>query len=230
MLVHNPAEGVDAMQIAIFVYDRFTALDAIGPYEVLSRLPGARVVFTARDAGPVTTDTGTLSLLVDTPIAEVPHPDIVVVPGGPGQATGPQLEDGPVHEWLRAVDQHTTITASVCTGSLILAAAGLLAGRRATTHWLALDRLADYGVQPVSERVVIDGTYITAAGVSAGIDMALALTGRIGGQEIAESIQLMLEYDPQPPYQSGSPRTAPADLVARMRLGSRHAAASRTAG
>jgi putative intracellular protease/amidase len=217
------------MQVAIYVYDRFTALDAVGPYEVLSRLPGASVVFTARQAGPVTTDTGSLTLLAQASIADVPHPDILVVPGGPGQATAPNLEDGPVHEWLRAVDQHTTVTASVCTGSLILAAAGLLTGRRATSHWLALERLADYGAQPVSERVVIEGKYISAAGVSAGIDMALALAGRLGGRELAESIQLMIEYDPQPPYNAGSPRTAPADLVARLRLGSRHSAAS-TAG
>jgi transcriptional regulator GlxA family with amidase domain len=209
------------MQIAIFLYDNFTALDAIGPYEVLSRLPGASVVFAGQQAGPVTTDAG-LSVLVQASISEVPHPDIVVVPGGPGQATGPQLHDGPVHEWLRSADQHTTVTASVCTGSLILAAAGLLTGRRATSHWLALDRLADYGVQPVSERVVIDEKYITAAGVSAGIDMALALTGRLAGREHAEAIQLMIEYDPQPPYDAGSPRSAPADLVATMRRRSRH--------
>jgi putative intracellular protease/amidase len=218
------------MQIAIYVYDRFTALDAVGPYEVLSRLPGATVVFTAQQAGPVTTDTGSLTLLAEASIADVPHPDILVVPGGPGQATAPNLVDGPVHEWIRAVDQHTTVTASVCTGSLILAAAGLLTGRRATSHWLALERLADYGVQPVSERVVIEGKYISAAGVSAGIDMALALAGRLGGRELAESIQLMIEYDPQPPYNAGSPRTAPADVVTRMRLASRHSAARSTAG
>ena len=214
------------MQIAIYVYDRFTALDAIGPYEVLSRMPGASVVFTAQQAGPVTTDTGSLSLLAEASIADVPHPDILVVPGGPGQATAPNLVDGPVHEWIRAADKHTTVTASVCTGSLILAAAGLLTGRRATSHWLALERLADYGALPVSERVVIAGKYMSAAGVSAGIDMALALAGRLGGRELAESIQLMIEYDPQPPYTAGSPRTAPADVVTKMRLGSRHSAAS----
>jgi transcriptional regulator GlxA family with amidase domain len=122
------------------------------------------------------------------------------------------------------------VTASVCTGSLILAAAGLLTGRRATSHWLALPRLAEFGVKPVSERVVIDGKYITAAGVSAGIDMALELTGRIAGRERAEAIQLMMEYDPQPPYSAGSPDTAPADLVTSLRLSSRHSAALRTAG
>jgi putative intracellular protease/amidase len=210
------------MQIAILLYDRFTALDAIGPYEVLSRLPGAAVVFAAQQAGPITTDTGMLSVVAEVAIGDVPHPDIVVVPGGPGQATAAQLADGPVHEWLRAIDEHTSITSSVCTGSLILGAAGLLAGRRATSHWLALPRLADFGAEPVSQRVVIDGKYITGAGVSAGIDMALELAGRIAGRDTAESIQLMMEYDPQPPYSAGSPQTAPADLVARMRLGSRH--------
>jgi putative intracellular protease/amidase len=210
------------MQIAIFLYDRFTALDAIGPYEVLSRLPGATVVFAAEQAGPVSADTGMLSLVAEAAIGQVPRPDIVVVPGGPGQSTAAQLADGPVHDWLRAIDEHTSVTSSVCTGSLILGAAGLLAGRRATSHWLALARLADFGAEPVSQRVVIDGKYITAAGVSAGIDMALELAGRIAGRDTAEAIQLMMEYDPQPPYSAGSPLTAPADLVTRLRLGSRH--------
>jgi putative intracellular protease/amidase len=214
------------MQIAILLYDKFTALDAIGPYEVLSRLPGTTVVFVAERSGPVAADTGMLSLVAEARIGQLPHPDIVVVPGGPGQATAAQLHDGPVHGWLRAADENTSWTTSVCTGSLILAAAGLLAGRRATSHWLALDRLTDLGASPVSERVVMDGKYITAAGVSAGLDMALELAGRIAGREAAEAIQLMLEYDPQPPYSAGSPRTAPADLVTRLRLGSRHTAAS----
>jgi putative intracellular protease/amidase len=216
------------MNIAILLYDRFTALDAVGPYEVLSRLRGARVTFAAERRGPVTTDTGMLSLVAAAAIAELPHPDIVLVPGGPGQEE--QLADGPVHEWLRAADVTSSWTTSVCTGSLILGAAGLLAGRRATSHWLAVPRLADYGAAPVSQRVVIDGKYITAAGVSAGIDMALELAGRIGGRAAAESIQLMLEYDPQPPYAAGSPSTASADMVALMRIGSRHTAADQAVG
>jgi putative intracellular protease/amidase len=216
------------MNIAILLYDRFTALDAIGPYEVLSRLPGAQVTFAAAARGPVTCDTGMLSLIAAAAIAEVRHPDIVLVPGGPGQEE--QLADGPVHEWLRAADVTSSWTTSVCTGSLILAAAGLLEGRQATSHWLALPRLAAYGAKPVSRRVVMDGKYITAAGVSAGIDMGLDLAGRIGGRTVAESIQLMLEYDPQPPYGAGSPQKAPADLVMRLRAGSRHSAAGRAAG
>jgi putative intracellular protease/amidase len=210
------------IQIAILLYEGFTALDAIGPYEVLSGLPDTTVVFTAAQAGPVMAHTGMLSVVAAAAIADVPHPDIVLVPGGPAKATGPLMRPGPVPGWLTAVDQHTSWTTSVCTGSLILGAAGLLSGRKATSHWLALDRLADFGAAPVSERVVMDGKYITAAGVSAGIDMALELAGRIAGQANAEAIQLMLEYDPQPPYSAGSPQTAPRDMVARMRYGSKH--------
>ncbi len=212
------------MQIAILLYDRFTSLDAVGPYEVLARLPGATVVFAAERPGPVRADTGMLALTADASLADVPHPDIVLVPGGPGQEE--QMADGPVHEWLRRADAASSWTASVCTGSLILAAAGLLAGRRATSHWLALDELAEFGVTPVSQRVVIDGKFITAAGVSAGIDMALGLAGRIGGKELAQAIQLGIEYDPQPPYEAGSPAKAPRDLVASMRARSRHARAA----
>lgn len=212
------------MQIAILLYDRFTTLDAVGPYEVLSRLPDTRVIFTAARPGPVTADTGMLSLVAEAAIADVPHPDIVLVPGGPGQEQ--QMADGPVHQWLRDADASSSWTTSVCTGSLILAAAGLLAGRKATSHWLALDELPGYGAEPVSKRVVMDGKYITAAGVSAGIDMALELAGRIAGAPVARAIQLMIEYDPQPPYQAGSPDKAPADLVTTMRARSRHTAAS----
>lgn len=209
------------MQIAILLYERFTALDAIGPYEVLSRLSGAEVVFTAERPGPVRTDTGMLAVTADAGLADVPHPDIILVPGGPGNEA--QMDDGPVRRWLRAADAASSWTTSVCTGSLILAAAGLLAGRRATSHWLALDRLEALGAHPVSERVVIDGKYVTAAGVSAGIDMALDLSGRIAGAATAQAIQLMIEYDPRPPYTAGSPSSAPPDLVASMRRRSRHA-------
>jgi len=200
------------MNTAILLYDKFTTLDAIGPYEVLSRLRGSTVTFVAERRGPVTADTGMLSMIAEASISELPHPDLVLVPGGPGQ--GGQMADGPVHEWLRAADATSTWTASVCTGSLILAAAGLLAGRRATSHWLALQPLADYGVQAVSERVVIDGKYITAAGVSAGIDLALWLAGQIGGEERAKVIQLSMEYDPQPPFDSGHMSKASAKTKA----------------
>jgi putative intracellular protease/amidase len=208
------------VQIAILLYDRFTALDAIGPYEVLSRLDGAEVIFAAERPGPVHTDTGMLTITADAAIGELAHPDIVLVPGGPGQEA--QLDDGPVHEWLRHSDAVTRWTTSVCTGSLILAAAGLLTGRQATSHWLALDRLAAFGAQPTSERVVFDGKYVTAAGVSAGIDMALGLSERIAGTPATQAIQLMIEYDPHPPLNAGSPAVAPPELVAAMRRGSRH--------
>lgn len=208
------------MQVAILLYDRFTALDAIGPYEVLSRLEEAEVVFAAERQGPVHTDTGVLTITADAAIGELAHPDVVLVPGGPGQEA--QLDDGPVHEWLRRADAVTRWTTSVCTGSLILGAAGLLNGRRATSHWLALDRLAAFGAQPAAERVVFDGKYVTAAGVSAGIDMALDLSQRIAGTATAQAIQLMIEYDPQPPLNAGSPAVAPPELVAAMRRRSRH--------
>ncbi|WP_406356994.1 DJ-1/PfpI family protein [Streptomyces sp. NBC_00658] len=207
------------MQIAIVLFDRFTALDAVGPYETLGRLPGAEVVFVAEQTGPVRTDTGKLALTADKTLAEVEHPDIVVVPGGPGQT--PQMENQALLDWLRAVDATSTWTTSVCTGSLLLAAAGLLEGRRATSHWLALDFLKQFGAEPTGERVVFDGKYVTAAGVSAGIDMGLTLLGRIAGDEHAQAVQLLTEYDPQPPYDAGSPQKAPAHLVEEFRANSR---------
>ena len=207
------------MQIAIVLYDRFTALDAVGPYQVLTNLPGAEALFAAEQAGRVSDDERSLHLSVDAALTNVPHPDIVVVPGGPGQ--NDQMGDGPLHDWLRTADQGTTWTTSVCTGSLILAAAGLLKGRHATSYWLALGQLERYGAIPVAERVAFDGKYVTAAGVSSGIDMGLALVGRIAGDQAAQAIQLGIEYDPQPPYDAGSPDRAPAEIVSAMRARSR---------
>jgi putative intracellular protease/amidase len=207
------------MQIAILLFDRFTALDAVGPYEVLSRLPDAETVFVGERTGPVRNDVGSLHLVAQATLSDVPRPDIVVVPGGPGQTA--HMSDGPVHQWLRAADETSTWTTSVCTGSLILAAAGLLAGRRATSHWLALDQLPALGATPTSERVVVDGKYVTAAGVSSGIDMALTLTGRVAGDQLAQTIQLGTEYDPQPPYDAGAPDKAPAEIVSNLRARSR---------
>jgi putative intracellular protease/amidase len=209
------------MQIAILLYDRFTALDAVGPYEVLSRLPGAAVEFVAEHPGPVRADTRQLTLLAASSIADVPSPELVLVPGGPGQAA--LMDDGPVHRWLRAVDAGSTWTASVCTGSLVLAAAGLLTGRRATSNWQALEQLGGLGAQVVAERVVIDGKYATSAGVTAGIDMALTLAGKIAGEGVAQAIQLGIEYDPKPPFDAGSPLTAPAAVVEAVRAHSRFA-------
>ncbi|MEU8947638.1 DJ-1/PfpI family protein [Streptomyces sp. NPDC048489] len=207
------------MQIAIVLYDRFTALDAVGPYETLGRLPGAETVFVAERTGPVRNETGNLALTADRSLDDVPHPDIVVVPGGPGQT--PQMDNRVLLDWLRAADATSTWTTSVCTGSLLLAAAGLLDGRRATSHWLALGTLGEFGAEPTGERVVFDGKYVTAAGVSSGIDMGLHLLGRIAGDEHAQAVQLLTEYDPQPPYDAGSPRKAPAHLVEELRGRSR---------
>lgn len=207
------------MNTAILLYDGFTALDAIGPYEVLSRLPGGSVTFVAAQAGPVRTDNGMLTIHAERSLAEVPAPEIVLVPGGPGEVA--ERAGGPALDWLRAAHETSTWTTSVCTGSLILAAAGLLAGKPATGHWLAMDKLGELGAQPVSERFVIEGKIATAAGVSAGIDMALALVAQIAGEQVAQAIQLGIEYDPQPPFDSGSPHKAPAEIVALLRSRSR---------
>jgi putative intracellular protease/amidase len=207
------------MNTAILLYDGFTALDAIGPYEVLSRLPGARVTFVAAEAGPVRTDNGMLTLIAERSFADVPAPELVLVPGGPGEVAA--RAGGPALDWLRAAHASSTWTTSVCTGSLILAAAGLLAGKRATGHWLAMDKLGELGAEPVSERFVFDGKLVTAAGVSAGIDMALALAAKIAGEQVAQAIQLGIEYDPQPPFDAGSPAKAPAEIVALLRSRSR---------
>jgi len=208
------------MLIAIPLFDRFTALDAVGPFQVLVQLPGSKTVFLAERPRDVTDESGALTLRAEAAFADVPRPDVIVVPGGPGQAA--QMDAGsPLRDWLIAADQTSTWTTSVCTGSLILAGAGLLDGRQATTNWMAMDELARLGVTPVSQRYVFDGKYATAAGVSAGIDMALALAGRIGGAAMAQRFQLGIEYDPQPPYTAGSPATAPAEIVADLRARSR---------
>jgi transcriptional regulator GlxA family with amidase domain len=199
-------------QIAFLLYPQMTALDFVGPYEVLSRLPGAEVRFVASQPGPVTTDVG---LVVQAPDGydAVPSPDIVVVPGGPG--TFPALTDERALAWLQQVHSTTRWTTSVCTGSLLLGAAGLLGGRRATTHWIAHDQLSQFGAEPTDERVVIDGKIITAAGVSAGIDMALTLAAAEAGEDEARALQLVIEYDPQPPYDAGSVATAGDDIRRR---------------
>ncbi|MGW9597716.1 DJ-1/PfpI family protein [Streptomyces chartreusis] len=201
------------MQIAILLYDNFTALDVVGPYQTLSPLPGAETVFVAEQPGPVVDDYRILSLMAQKSLAEVTKPDIVIVPG----SVDPDLSNEAILTWLRAVDTTTAWTTSVCTGSLLLAAAGLLQGRRATSHWTALDRLAPYGVVPVDQRVVADDKYLTAAGVSAGIDMGLTLAGAIAGDKHAQAVQLMIQYDPQPPYDAGSPHNAPVELVERLK-------------
>jgi putative intracellular protease/amidase len=207
------------MNIAILLYDRFTALDAVGPYEVLSRLPEASLTFVAREAGPVRTDNGMLTVVAECAMDDAEPPDILLVPGGPGEVAA--RAGGPALDWVRSVHETSTWTTSVCTGSLILAAAGVLAGKRATSHWLAFDELRRLGAEPVEERVVFDGKIVTAAGVSAGIDMALALAAEVAGEQVAQAIQLGIEYDPQPPFDAGSPAKAPAELVEALRSMSR---------
>jgi putative intracellular protease/amidase len=203
------------MKIAIPIFDGLTALDAVGPYEVLSRLPGAKVSFIAAKTGPVRTETGMLTLLPEALFSELTDPEIVVVPGGRG--TRRLMDDESILAWLRRAHESSSWTTSVCTGSLLLAAAGLLEGLQATTHWLELDTLSRFGAHPVSQRVVEQGKVMTAAGVSAGIDMALTLAARVAGEETAKAIQLGIEYDPQPPFDSGSPAKAPSELVDLVR-------------
>src|SRR4051812_3879949 len=200
------------MQIAIPLFDRFTALDAVGPYDVLSRLPGAKVTFVAKDAGPVRNDNAMLAIHADATLADLPHPDIVVVPGGYG--TRELLEDEEMLDWLRGAHETSTWTTSVCTGSLLLAAAGLIDGLDATTHWAAAGELERLGAHYVEQRVVRHDKILMAAGVSAGIDMALTLAAQIAGDEVAQTIQLYIEYDPQPPFDSGAPSKAPASVMA----------------
>jgi putative intracellular protease/amidase len=203
------------MRIAIPLYDRFTALDAVGPYEVLQRIPGAQVTWLAHEPGPVGTDTGQLHLVADAAFEDLPDPEIVVVPGGTG--TNAVLDDERLVGWIRRAHETSQWTTSVCTGSLLLGAAGVLEGIDATSHWLDVQDLERYGARPTGKRVVEQGKVITAAGVSAGIDMGLTLAARIAGPEVAQAIQLGIEYDPQPPFDSGSPEKAAPEIVELVR-------------
>jgi len=199
----------------MLVYDKMAALDIVGPYEVLRNVPGWEPRFVAKRKGEVRTEDGTLALLADYSLAEVSAPDMVVVPGGRGSR--PLMEDEELLGWLREADRHTKWTTSVCTGSLLLGAAGLLEGRRATSNWLVLEALRQFGADPVGGRWVEDGKVITAAGVTAGIDMALHLVSREVGPEVAQAVQLGIEYDPDPPFDCGSPQKAPAEIVELVR-------------
>jgi len=205
------------MDIAIPIFDRLTALDAVGPYEILCRIPGATVHFVAAQPGPKRADSGMLALVADRALADLPEPDVIVVPGGPG--TRALLDDETLVGWIRRAHASSTWTTSVCTGALLLGAAGVLQDIEATTHWAELETLRSYGATPVSQRVVERGKVITAAGVSAGIDMALTLTERLASREVAMAIQLVAEYDPQPPFDSGSLAKAPEEVVELLRSG-----------
>jgi len=203
------------MEIALLLYDGMASLDAVGPYEVLRNVPGWEVRTVAPRAGEVRDERGTMGLVADNALAEVPSTDVLLVPGGGGNR--PLLADEELLAWLREVDRGTKWTTSVCTGSLLLGAAGLLQGKRATTNWLELEALRAFGADPVGGRFVEDGKVITAAGVTAGIDMALHLVSREVGPEVAQAIQLGIEYDPDPPFDSGSPQKAPPEIVELVR-------------
>ncbi len=199
------------MKIVILAFDGITALDAVGPYEVLQRLPGAEVIFVGETMGLKRTDTKSLAINADRSVTDVTAADVLVVPGGFGEE---QVRAKPAMlEWVRAIHQTTTWTTSVCTGALILGAAGLLQGLKATTHWAAMKQLARFGAIPTSERVVEQGKIITAAGVSSGIDMALSLARKIAGDTVAQAIQVGIEYDPQPPFDGSSKRAPEAVMV-----------------
>ena len=211
------------MRIAILLYEQLAAQDAIGPYEVMRCVPGWEIDFVGMRTGEVRAEGG-LGLCVDRTLDEVTDPDLVLVPGGEGCEA--VAKDEAVLTWLREVDEGTKWTISVCTGSMVLGAAGLLEGKRATSNWLFLDRLPEYGADPVGGRFVEDGKLITAAGVTAGIDMALHLVGREAGPEVAQAVQLGIEYDPDPPYDAGSPEKAPREIVELVKSVSRAATSS----
>jgi len=208
----------DRLSIAIPLFPQFTALDAIGPYEVLQQIPTFDITFVGHARGEVRADNGMLGLVIDGTFEDLPDPDVIVFPGGVG--TRPLQSDERVLDWVRgAHGSSTTFTTSVCTGSLVLGAAGLLDGLTATTHWAGYAELAAWGATPTPERVVehLDRRIITAAGVSAGIDMALRLTELLADRTAAQAAQLMIEYDPQPPFDCGTRPKAGNEVMARVR-------------
>src|SRR5665213_325661 len=200
--------------IGMLIFPRLTQLDMTGPYEVLARVPNTKVHLVAHSMAPVTTDRG-MQIVPTITLADCPQLDLVMVPGGPGQQD--LMEDEAVLEFLRKQAAGAKYVTSVCTGSLVLGAAGLLKGKRATSHWAALEHLKPLGAIPVSEKVVMDGNVITGAGVTSGIDFALAVAAMLEGEEVAKQIQLQIEYDPAPPFNSGSPKTASAKLLALVK-------------
>ena len=200
--------------VGLLLFENLTQLDLTGPYEVFARLPETRVLLVAKSREPVRSDRG-LALVPTTTLVDCPQLDLVCVPGGPGQLA--LMDDAPVLDFLCRQAAGARYVTSVCTGALVLGAAGLLQGYRATSHWLSRDQLALLGAEPVAERVVVDRNRITGGGVTAGIDFALAVAAEVFGREVAESVQLQMEYDPAPPFAAGSPDTAPAETVARTR-------------
>ncbi len=201
------------MEIAVLSFPDMTAMDAMGPYEVLSRLPEARLRFVAAKKGPITTDTGMLTFQAEASIEEIEAADVLVVPGGPARAVGAVMQHQPTLDWISKIHQNSRYTVSVCTGSWILGAAGILKGKRSGCHWLGIDALKQFGAQPCSDRVVVDGKIWTAGGVTSGIDMALAFAAEVAGEDFAQILQLALQYDPKPPFKGGTPESAPEHIV-----------------
>lgn len=202
------------LRIGMLVFPNMTSLDILGPFEVLARAPDCKAELVWKTVAPVRGDTG-LVVTPDRAFADAPQYDVIVVPGGPGQT--PLMEDAEVLQFLRRQAEGASWVTSVCTGSLLLAAAGLLQGYQATCHWLSMDQLALFGVQAKPERVVVDGNRITGAGVTSGLDFAFTVLATLRGEDAAKSLQLLLEYDPAPPFASGHPRAASADLVEKVR-------------
>jgi cyclohexyl-isocyanide hydratase len=200
--------------VGFLVFPDFTQLDLTGPHEVFGRTPHVRVELVGTQPGPIRSERG-LSFQPDTELGSAPRFDVLCVPGGPG--VNALLQDDRVLDWVAERGERAAFVTSICTGALVLGAAGLLRTYRATTHWLSLDLLTEFGAIPVAERVVRDRNRITGGGVTAGIDFGLAVVAELRDQETAEKIQLMMEYDPHPPFRAGSPRTAPAALVERVR-------------
>lgn len=193
------------LNILIYLFDGITALDAVGPFESLSRSKDINVTFVGRRAGSVRTGNGFLALTADRGIDDIKAADVLIVPGGHINGLREAFSDPELHAWIRQIDATSRLTCSVCTGSLILGAAGLLSGRQASTHWRAKDGLARYGAVYSPARITRDGKYVTSAGVSAGIDLGLTLCGELLGTEMAEAIELSMQYDPKPPYGTGDP-------------------------
>jgi transcriptional regulator GlxA family with amidase domain len=207
------------IHLAILLFEDFDVMDVGGPYEVLRWLPSSRITFVATKRGPVKSEGGGLALVAEATLSDVPHPDVVLVPGGGGEL---RARDNPeICNWLRDAEAAGAWVVSVCTGALLLGAAGLLRGKKATTYWMAMDELATFGATPVQARYVFDGKLVTSAGVSAGIDMAIALAAQLRSTEVAQAIQLGIEYDPKPPFDTGSPARAPAAMVEQLRSMSR---------
>jgi transcriptional regulator GlxA family with amidase domain len=207
---------LESIEVAIPVFPRLTALDAVGPYEVLQRIPWIDITFVGHQKGEVRTENGLLGIKVDATFEEIPEPDVVVFPGGIG--TRVLQHDDRVLDWVRHAHATTKLTTSVCTGSIVLGAAGLLEGLTATTHWSCYPDLQAHGAVPTAKRVVehLDRRIITSAGVSSGIDMALRMVELLVDRTAAEAAQLMIEYDPEPPYDSGSTQKANEEVMARV--------------